>query len=241
MFSKLPIELRNKIYIFALPKGEWKIEDVSSFDELNFTGSMGDLTGFYFPLSKEVTVLRVNRQMRQEALPLAYRRTVFHLDDMDDLIKLLIAVGKIGRDNIQSMELAWESRADSECKWNEASGCEDPFLMLPTLHVEKCVRLLKQCKRLTSLRLYFERDLIINVPPDAYKADLGIRELCSVRGIERVEIWGLDYEPLEQCGLVRWLKEEMESSREESEDEKRVGSQDCDQWAGVPLIKRSLT
>ena len=37
---------------------------------------------------------------------LAYHRTVFHLDDMDDLIKRLIAVSDIGRDNIESLELA---------------------------------------------------------------------------------------------------------------------------------------
>ncbi len=227
MFFKLPKELRNKIYVFALPKGEWKIEDVSNFDEYNFTGGMGDPSGFYFPLSKELTVLRVDRQMRQEALPLAYRRTVFHLDDMDDLIKLLIAVGKIGRDNIESLELTWQSRADSECKWDEASDCEDPSLTLPTLHVVKCVQLLKQCKRLTSLCLYFERDLMSEISPEAYKADRGIRELCSVRGIKRVEIWGLDYEPLEQFGLAKWLKEEMESPGEEEDDEKGVGRKDC--------------
>ena len=57
--------------------------------------------------------------MRQEALPLAYQRTVFHMDDMDDFVKLLIAVGDIGRDNIESVELAWQSRTDSECQWTE--------------------------------------------------------------------------------------------------------------------------
>ena len=55
--------------------------------------------------------------MRQKALPLAYRRTIFHLNDMDELIKLLLAVGRIGRDNIESLGLAWESRADSEFKF----------------------------------------------------------------------------------------------------------------------------
>ena len=229
MFFELPRELRNRIYIFALPKGDWEIEDVSKFDEYNFTGGMGDPSGFYFPLSEKLTVLRVDRQMRQEALPLAYRRTFFHLDDMDDLVKLLIAIGKIGRDNIESLEFTWQSRADSECKWDEAPDSEDPFLTLPTLHAEKCVQLLKQCKRLISLRLRFERDLINNISLDAYKADPGIRGLCSVRGIRRLEIWGLDHEPLEQRGLVKWLKEEMESRGEEGEDEKEVGKQDCNQ------------
>ena len=84
----------------------------------NFTGSIGDPSGFYFRLSSETSVIRVNRQMRQEALPIAYRRTVFHPDDTDDLIKLFIAVGRVGRDNIESWGLTWESRADSELKWD---------------------------------------------------------------------------------------------------------------------------
>jgi hypothetical protein len=41
------------------------------------------------------------------------------MDDMDDFVKLLIAVGDIGRDNIESVELAWQSRTDSECQWTE--------------------------------------------------------------------------------------------------------------------------
>ena len=223
MFFELPGELREKIYNFALPEGEWKLRDGNIFDELSFAGGIGDPSGFYFPLSKDLSILRVNRQMRQEALPLAYRRTVFHLDDMDDLIRLLIAVGKIGRANIESVELAWESRTDSECKWNEAPDSEENFLTLPTLHVDKCVQLLKQCKKLRFLRLYFETDVILNVTPDAYKTDPSIYELCSVSGIEKVEIWNLTYEPLEQCGFVKWLKEEMESSGGEGEGEKALG------------------
>ena len=229
MFFKLPRELRTKIYTFALPKGRWKIEDVSNFEESNFTGGMGDPSGFYFPLGKELTALRVDRQMRQEALPLAYRRTVFQLDDMDDLIKLLIAVGKIGRENIESLELTWESRTDSDCKWDEAPNSEGPFLTLPTLHVVRCVQLLKQCKSLGFLRLYIERDLITNIPSNAYKVDPGIRELCSVQGIRRVEIWGLDHEPLEQLGVVKWLKEKMESPWEEGDNKKGAGKQDFEQ------------
>ena len=173
---------------------------------------MGDPSGFYFPLSKELSILRINRQIRQEGLALAYRRTIFQLDDMDDLIKLLIAVGKIGRDNIESLELTWESRSDSECKWAEAPDSEEPSSMLPTLHVVRCVQLLKQCRRLASLRLDFERDLIINMSPNAYKADPGIHELSSVRGIQRVEIRGLDHESPDQHGLAKWLQEKMGSS-----------------------------
>lgn len=64
------------------------------------------------------------------------------------------------------------------------------------------------------MRLYFERDLILGMAPLAYKTDLGICGLSSVRGIERVEIWDLGYQPLEQCDFVKWLKEAIESSAE---------------------------
>jgi hypothetical protein len=102
--------------------------------------------GFYFPLSKDLSVLRVKKQMREEALPLAYLQTLFHLDDMDNLIKLLIAVGELGRVNIESLELAWESRSDSECKWDEPQDSEERSSILPTLptlHAVRCIQLLK--------------------------------------------------------------------------------------------------
>ena len=105
MFYRLSREVRDKIYIFVLFMGKWQIRDVEDCDEFNFTESIDDSSDFYFSLSSELTILRVHRQMRQEALPLAYRRTIFHLNDMDDFVKLLIAVGKIDRDNIESLEL----------------------------------------------------------------------------------------------------------------------------------------
>jgi len=186
MFCKLPKELRDRIYTLALPRGEWRVADVDGLNELNFARGIGDLSGFYFPLSSLI-VLRVNRQMRQEALSLAYRRTVFHLDDMDDLIRLLIAIGDIGRANIKSLELAWQSRSDFECQWAEAPDANEHSLTLPTLHVAKCIQLLKQCNSLSFLRLYFENDLVFGMPPLDCKADPGICGLSSIRGIERVE------------------------------------------------------
>ena len=218
MFFNLPREIRDRIYTFAITEREWDISDVDNFDKVNFAGCIGDPSGFYFPLSKDLAVLRVNRQMRQQVLPLSYRRTAFRLGDMDDLIKLFIAVGQIGRDNIESLEVPWESRSGLECKWDEAPDFEDHFLTLPTLHVIKCVKLLRQCKRLRFLRLYFENELMLNMSPNAFKVDPGIKGLCSIRGIERVEIWSMGYQPLEQCYLARWLKEEIEASREEGKD-----------------------
>ena len=215
IFLKIPKELREKIYTLALPEGKWTIGDaaVSDSNDLNFARGIGDLSGSSFPLSS-VAVLRVNRQIRQEALPLAYRRTRFCFDDIDDLVKLLIAIGDVGRSNIESVELAWQSRSDSELQWAEAPipVPDEHSLTLPTLHVAECMQLLKQCKRLRFLRLYFERELILGLSAAACVADPGIRELCSIRGIERVEIWDLGHEPVEECGFVKWVEEAMAST-----------------------------
>lgn len=188
---------------------------MDDFNRHNFIRSIGDPSGFYFPLSSKLAVLSVSRQMRQEALPLAYRRTLFHLDDMDDLVNLLVAVGKVGRENIELLEFAWASRADSESKWDENPNIDDLSLLLPTLHAARCIHLLKQCKRLRSLRLYLDSDLIFNISPDDFKVHPGIHELCSLRGIKRVQICDLGYEPMDCHDLAKWLREKMESSMEE--------------------------
>ena len=151
------------------------------------------------------------------------------MNDINDFVKLLIAVGKINRDNIESLKLIWESRADSELKWDEASQSEDQFLTLLTLHASRCVQLLKLCKRLEFLRLYFDSDLIINMFSDAFDINPGIRELCSVRGIKKVQIWDLGYEPIEQLGLAKWLKGKIGSHEEEGENEKGTEKRDCNQ------------
>ncbi|KAL8957687.1 MAG: hypothetical protein Q9193_005106 [Seirophora villosa] len=217
LLFRLPRDIRNRIYGFALPKGNWQIEDGDDFNRCNFIQSIGDLSGFYFPVSGKIAALGVSRQIRQEALPFAYRKTLFHLDDMDDLVKLLVAVGKVGRDNIEMLELAWESRADSGLKLDEDLNMDDSSLLLPTLHAARCVQLLKQCKRLRSLRLHIGSDLINDISPDDFKAHPGIRELCSLRGIQTVQICDLGYELADNHGLAKWLREKMESSTEEEE------------------------
>lgn len=212
-FCSLPKEIRHQIYTLALSDGEWRIRDVDVFDKFNLTRGIGDPGGFYFPLRNDLGLLSVNRQMRQEALPLAYRATTFHLDDMDDLLTVLIAVGETGRDNIEALYFPWESRSDLECKWGGGDpGSSGHSLALPNLHVTECVQLLKQCKRLKFMRLYFESDLIEGIAPEIFKADLGIQELRSIR-IEKMEIWSLGHEPLEHYSLAHWLKEGMDCSR----------------------------
>jgi 2EXR family len=223
LFSKLPRELRKKIYDFALPNGTWKTEDVDS-PKCNFLENIGDLSGFYYPLSS-LSILKINKEMRREALPLAYRTTMFRLDDMDELIKLLIAVGRVGRDNIESMEFAWQSRIDLEQQCSRPLNSTEDSLSLPTLHVGKCLQLLRQCKNLKFLRILFDSDLLLDIPPEAYAPETGFRDLCSIRGIKKLELWDLASEPLKQHIFVAKLKEVMQSSRQETEDDAEASKQ----------------
>ena len=64
-----------------------------------------------------------------------------------------------------------------------------------------------------------------NMPPDAFKSDPGIRELCSIRRTKGVQIWNLGYEPIEQYNLAKWLKGEQECPREEGENEKGLAGE----------------
>ena len=70
---------------------------------------------------------------------------------------------------------------------------------------------------------------MINISSDAFKSKPGIRELCSVRGIKKVQIWDLGYEPIEQLSLAKWLKGEIGSHKEEGENEKGTEKRDCNQ------------
>ncbi|KAK4095706.1 hypothetical protein N658DRAFT_502361 [Parathielavia hyrcaniae] len=215
-FFSLPREIRDKIYIFAIPRGEWRITNIDEFEQENLTGGIGDPSGFYYPLSKDLVVLRANKQMRLEALPFAYRRTTFILDDLDDVIKLLVAIGQVGRDNIESLRFPWESRTDLEFTWKAGSPDSDESpLRLPVLHASRCVQLLRQCKRLKHLRLYFEEELVLSMKPDDFMADPGVKELSSLQGITRLEVWDLGDSSLEHCRTAKLLREKIESVKED--------------------------
>ncbi|KAK3994871.1 hypothetical protein QBC44DRAFT_35249 [Cladorrhinum sp. PSN332] len=210
----LPLEIRQKIYTFALPRGNWRTTDSENFDQDNFPRGIGDPSGFYYPLSRDLVVLRVNKQMRTEALPFAYRRTTFYLDDLDSVIMFLIAIGKTGRDNIESLYFAWE---DSTSEWVISPDAEYLHSRLPVLHSSKCVQLLKQCKRLRHLCLQFESELILNMAPDAFMADPGIQSLCSLKGVRRLEIRDLGLVSLEHCDSARLLKKKIEDVRQKEQ------------------------
>jgi hypothetical protein len=215
---KLPREIRDRIYEFCIPTGKWSIGDVDAFNT-TFAGAIGDPTGFYFPLSKDLSILRTSKRLREEALPIAYRRTSFHLDDIDDFIKVAASIGDIGRANVESVEFSWESRSDLQWRMDENYDLNSDHSQLPSLHALRCVQLLKQCNRLKLLRIYFENDLISNMSFADLRVDPGIRELSSVRGIRKVEVGSLVCEPLDRDELVWWLKRKMESTVEEDEED----------------------
>ena len=175
----------------------------------NFPEGAGDYYGFYFPLTS-LGLLRVNRQMRHETLPLAYSKTCFRMDDMDDLIQLLVAAGVVGRENIKSLEFTWQSKSDFDVQCAEADNIDDFTPALPTLHAIKCVQLLKQCKNLKWLRICFDAEVVEDIDPRAYAVRTGIRDLSAMRAIERVDVCGLSYEALPQQNFAWRLKEFME-------------------------------
>ncbi|KAK2052807.1 hypothetical protein LY76DRAFT_582861 [Colletotrichum caudatum] len=223
LFS-LPREVRDRIYALAIPQSEWQIADVDQFDRNIFAGALGDPTGYYYPLSKDLTLLRVSKDIRDEALPLAYRKMIFRLDDLDDLVKLLLAIGNIGRDNIQSVIFPWESRSDLEERWKECRDFDGLSGALPKLHTSKCAQLLRQCKRLRFMRLQFQEDFLATIPPLVFKTDPGIQGLLHLPRIQKVEICDLADMGVEHC-LAIWLKTQIEVEQSPTEVSKRQRQQ----------------
>ncbi|OJJ81012.1 uncharacterized protein ASPGLDRAFT_60693 [Aspergillus glaucus CBS 516.65] len=89
-FFRLPREVRDDIYAYAIPETEMQIVGSRDVSGVGFARGMGDPSGFYFPFRSNLGILAVNRQMRKEALRLVYRKTSIHLNDMDEFIKFAL-------------------------------------------------------------------------------------------------------------------------------------------------------
>ncbi|CEJ87486.1 hypothetical protein VHEMI04430 [[Torrubiella] hemipterigena] len=206
----MPQEIRDKIYRFTCQDAKWQSKQLySGGKDLSFCRSLGDPSGFYFPLGKTFTLLAVNRQMRQEALVLAYRCTRFYLTDIEDLTRFLLAVGRIGRENIESLDFAWESQIDLDASWRDFPDSETNHLTLPAFHISRCIQLLKQCKRLKSVQLRFERCLITDVPLETFKTNAGILLLCSLQGIDNSAILSTENENMSDFVVAQWLRKQI--------------------------------
>jgi hypothetical protein len=89
---------------------------------------------------------------------------------------------------------------------------KDVDLRLPSLHVSRCVQILKLFKKLGYLRLVLDAEILSTISCEDRKFDSGIRELSSLRGLQLVEVRGLNREPLESTfDCAKWLKETLEN------------------------------
>lgn len=175
----------------------------SAFNRYKFARCIGSLSGFHFPLNDDIAILRVNRQMREEALPLAYRRTTFELYDWDELITLLLSIGQIGRDNIEALRFSIRSPMHMGSNW--AGLLEDDHTKEPHPHVMKCAQLLKQCKRLEYLNdSYLE---FIDMDGNSVEQNLTIEGIYSLRVLrERIGICESTNGLPAEVPLAQWLK-----------------------------------
>ncbi|KPM34644.1 hypothetical protein AK830_g11930 [Neonectria ditissima] len=212
----LPMTQDDICQILSIPRGA-KVPSAHSLNYLwndeRLLKGIGDPTGFYFPIAKGLGFLSANKLLRHEALPMAYRCTAFRFEDMDDLVKCLLAIGRLGRGNVEALDFPWESGSDSKQKWELFPQCEDNHLKLPSLHVDQCVDLLQQCTRLKYLRIQFSQEVLSSISKCTFETDPGIRRLCSLRRIPNVKIYSLISE-VANNGLAEWLKDQIEHSNE---------------------------
>lgn len=184
---------------------------------LHFPCGLGDLGGYYFPFPKNLCragygVLQASRQLRDEALPLAFRRTTGVVETMDDLFKLLISLGRIGRANIECLEFGWLAK-DAEpfppVSW--ATRIMSRMRRTRQFAVE-CMALLGQCERLKEVRVRFEVEIAEHMAYDEFELDPGVRALRSLWATKPVGWITLqDHRGrlMGPCTLKRWLGEAM--------------------------------
>lgn len=126
--------------------------------------------------------------MRDETLAITYRKTSIHLNNMDDFIRFAVAIGEVGRENVENISFTWESPSDtaSDEEENLATGLGD--IRLPKLHSVRCVQLFRCLTRLKCLRLHFDNGFLSNLSLTDFKADQGICGLPSLRNIDRIDL-----------------------------------------------------
>lgn len=217
----LPLEIRLTIYGFVLPRLEWTMVDEEEFEQNGFPRGMGDPSGFYNPSSRPSSILQVNKQIRREALPLAYRYTEFRLDNLESAIKFLVAAGQIGRENMQTLHLTWESVLEPTNNWvlSPDRRLEQLPRKLPSWSASTFLQLLKQCEQLRYLSLQFDSDLIQEIGFDAFKDDANMQGLCTLRDLRRVDIQQFGTVNSECSSLAEWFREQMTGTLKQHEQQ----------------------
>ncbi|KXJ89534.1 hypothetical protein Micbo1qcDRAFT_196823 [Microdochium bolleyi] len=132
-------KIRQAIYKFALPRVDWAMVDDEEFEHNDFPRGIGDPSGFHFPLSNALSVPRLNKQIRREALPFSYRQIKFCFHNLESATKFLIAhfgaYQQLGH-AIAKLLLAGGAVASDEFGWRigeflynefDTSGSVEPF------------------------------------------------------------------------------------------------------------------
>ncbi|KAF2754309.1 hypothetical protein EJ05DRAFT_155684 [Pseudovirgaria hyperparasitica] len=208
---KLPTEIRDIIYGFVCDDPESRtVTNCTDDIKGTFTRGIADPSGFFFPMWSDMALLRVNKSLRREVLPHVYRKTTFHVEDMDDLVMFLTAIGDIGRDNVESLSFPLESRISLAALWkDQPESAEVHHLRLPFIHTSNCIMLLKACKRLKHLVLRMEAEILDNRDIADFLSDPCIQGLSELR-VKDVCIESLDGEILDSSELVIALKNRIE-------------------------------
>ncbi|EGE02622.1 hypothetical protein TEQG_01657 [Trichophyton equinum CBS 127.97] len=201
----LPPEIHDVIYSFATQGHRWPTSLINeNSDTSTFLAGLGDLSGFYFPLNTNLSVLALNKQIRRGALPFAYQNATFLFEDLEDFISFSVPTGPVGRKNIVSLELYWESKADLIVNCTRVKGDYKAHDWLPSVHVSRCIALLREFSNLKLSHLRFDDDMLSAVPLEFFKSHPGILELCSLK-VERVHINGFE-SSLDRDELIKRLK-----------------------------------
>ncbi|KAL4784668.1 hypothetical protein BJX76DRAFT_326444 [Aspergillus varians] len=175
---RLPREIRDKIYMYAIPTANLQTTSYE-LGGLALSRGIGDPSGFYYPFRSDLGLLAVNKQIREEALGLAYRKSFIQLEDMDDFLVFAVSIGKIGHDNVESIGFTWESRSDTASTGRGVWNLDGDTIKLPTLHTTRCIQLLENFRRIRCLRLSFEDDIISELSTRQIQNDAGICKLCA--------------------------------------------------------------
>lgn len=137
-FLDLPIEIRNMIYRLCL----YQPSPVVIFFKSTIAGKKecNVVQSYYGNAGRVGQILRVNRLIYREALPVALSANSFCLDNFAQLRMFLDIVGSTGRICLTKLEFEWVEGNDS------------------CLELEKCLLLLTQCSKLRRLEVTVSAD-----------------------------------------------------------------------------------
>ncbi|KAL6232556.1 hypothetical protein BDW75DRAFT_217505 [Aspergillus navahoensis] len=200
--SRLPRELRDRIYMYAIPTATIQISS-SQVDGLALSRGIGDLSGFWYPFRSNLGLLAVSKQIREEALGLAYRKSFIQLEDMDDFIVFAVSIGKLGHDNVESIGFTWASRSDRASAGRGTENQGHNTTTLPTLHTTRCLQLLEHFRRLRDLRLSFEDHVASKLSTSDVQNDAGIRKLCAFPRRQVIQYYNLAGKQIDLSGSSR--------------------------------------